>query len=320
MTLQQFKYVLAVEAHKNFGLAAQACHVAQPSLSQQIKKLEDDLGITLFNRSTTGGVQTTEAGKFAIEKIREILTAVQSLEDECQVFNKVVRGTLRVGIIPTIGPYLVPYFLEDLRKTYPELQVEIIEEKTEHLIRELSHGRIDTAILSTPKKTPGDFMERTLYYEPFMIYASHGHVLLQNNEVPMHQLSNFSVTLLDETHCMRDQVSEACGLNEVNKNASVKLATGSLQTLISIVDNSDSYTLIPKLAESVLHFEHPRSGLREIKTTPYRKVSLLYHPNFGRKSLIDSFYGVLKASLPETVSQKNPKGAVMDVSKDYFPS
>jgi LysR family hydrogen peroxide-inducible transcriptional activator len=261
----------------------------------------------------------TEAGQVAITKMRQILSSVQALDDECKAFNKVVRGSLKIGIIPTIGPYLIPYFLENLNKSYPELHIQLIEEKTEYLMRELSFGRIDAAILATPKKTPGDFVERPLYYEPFVLYASQGHELLSQHDVPASKLSQFSVTLLDETHCMRDQVSEACGLAAAKARGAIQLATGSLQTLISIVDKSHSYTLIPKLAENVLHFDHPRSGLREIKAvTPYRKVSLLLHPSFSRKSLIDAFYSVLQSSLPDGVSQKSPRSGVMDVAKSLF--
>jgi len=321
MTLQQLKYVLAVEQHLSFNLAAEACHVAQPSLSAQIKKLEDELGVSIFDRSTSSGVRVTEVGRSILEHARLILSQVQKLEDESSVFNNEVRGTLRVGIIPTVSPYLVPHFLQRVRRDYPSLQLELSEDKTETLVNELHHGRIDAAILSTPKKSPENLIEKLLYYEPFSVYACVGHPLLEKKEIKLSQVSNYAVTLLDETHCLRDQVISACG-NQVKESTqeSIRLKNGGLQTLVSIVDRNNSFTLLPKLAENVLHLEHPRTGLREIVApTPFRKISLLYHASFGRKTLIDALAKAIQNSLPDSVStQKTPKGLVVDPLADHF--
>lgn len=321
MTLQQLKYILALEKHLSFNAAADACAVAQPSLSAQVKKLEEELGVVLFDRSTSSGVKITEVGKAILDRAKIILAEVQKLEDECHLFNKEIKGVLRIGMIPTVSSFLVPYFLKQLKKDYPFLQVEISEDKTENLIHELHHGRIDAAILSTPKTAPENLIEKLLYYEPFIVYASQGHPLLNAKEVKYSSLADYAVTLLDETHCLRDQVVSACGTNfkEIKDNQ-VWLKNGSLQTLVSLVDKNNSFTLIPKLAENILHFEHRRTGFREITSpTPFRKISLLYHSSYGRKILLDAFQKSVQSSLPETVSiQKNPKSVVLDPSLDHF--
>ncbi|MFZ3229812.1 MAG: LysR substrate-binding domain-containing protein [Pseudobdellovibrio sp.] len=321
MTLQQLKYILAIEQHLSFNLAADFCHVAQPSLSAQVKKLEDELGITLFDRSTSSGVRVTSIGRSILAHARSVLSEAQKLEDECSFFNKEVSGTLRIGIIPTISPYLVPHFINTVYKDYPQLELEISEDKTENLIHELHHGRIDAAILSTPKKAPENLIEKLLYYEPFTVYASQGHPLLEKKEIRLSSISDYAVTLLDETHCLRDQVVSACGLNIKESNqGQIRLKNGGLQTLVSIVDRNNSFTLIPKLAESVLHFEHRKTGTREIiAPTPFRKISLLFHSSYGRKSLIDALQKTIQSSLPESVStQKNPKGLIVDPSLNHF--
>lgn len=323
MTIQQLKYILAVEHHLSFNQAADECHVAQPSLSAQVKKLEEELGVVLFDRSTSAGVRVTDVGKAVLQRARAVLSEVQKLEDECRLFNKEVRGVLRVGMIPTIGPYLLPHFLGTLNKSYPQLQLELSEDKTERLMEELHHGRIDVAILSTPQKAPENLIEKLLYYEPFVIYASPGHPLLESKEVKLAQLAKHSVTLLDETHCMRDQVVSACRTSKsADDSSSIWLKNGGLQTLVSIVERNHSYTLIPQMSESVLHFENKKNGLRPIVAPkPFRKISLLYHSSFGRKTLIEALHKIIQASLPETVStQQSPKGLVVDPSLEHFKS
>lgn len=320
MTLQQLKYILAVEQHLSFNLAADSCHVAQPSLSAQVKKLEDELNIIIFDRSTSSGVRVTEVGRSILAHARTILSEVQKLEDESSLFNKEVRGTLRVGIIPTVSPYLVPHFLGRVSKDHPNLDLELSEDKTENLINELHHGRIDAAILSTPKKTPENLIEKLLYYEPFAIYASPKHPLLDKKEIKLSSISDYAVTLLDETHCMRDQVISACGSKMIESNTgSIRLKNGSLQTLVSIVDRNDSFTLIPKLAEEILHLEHRKSIREIVAPTPFRKISLLYHSSYGRKTLVDALQKSIQTSLPDSVStQKFPKGLVVDPLLDHF--
>jgi LysR family transcriptional regulator, hydrogen peroxide-inducible genes activator len=258
MTLAQLEYALAVQEHLNFQRAAEACHIAQPSLSAQIKKLEEHLGITLFQRSANSGVMVTDMGRQALEQARLVIDEAKKLQDLCANFKDEVSGILRVGVIPTVGPFLLPLFLEKLKKSHPGMQLEILEKPTKDLMEELHYGRLDVAILSPPAKAPAHLIEKLLCYEPFLVYGAKGHPILQEKNIKLSTLSEYAVTLLDETHCMRDQVVSACSRG--NKNVSeLQLKQGSLQTLISLVESQQSFTLIPQLAEPVLHLKYRRS-------------------------------------------------------------
>lgn len=319
MTLTQLEYALAVEQHLNFQRAADACFVSQPSLSAQIKKLEETLGITLFQRSTNSGVVVTDAGQAALNQARSILADAQRLKDLCSQFNNETSGTLKLGIIPTVSPYLIPLFLNSLKKNHPDLHIELTEDSTKNLMTELSFGRIDAAILSPPNKAPAHLIEKLLYYESFVVYGHKKHPLFLQSEIKLSTLSDYAVTLLDETHCMRDQVVSACSSLQLDVSP-ITLKQGSLQTLIALVESQNSFTLIPKLAEDVLQLKYRKEALRTIVApTPYRKVSLIYNKNLVRKKLVDALHTVIQKSLPDSVSTKmTAKGMVIEPSKQYF--
>ena len=164
MTLTQLEYILAVDVFRSFVQAAEACHVAQPSLSAQIIKLEDELGVQIFERSRSG-VEVTDVGRALLEQARLALNEIKKIDNICLEFRNEMRGTLRVGFIPTVSPYLLPHFLPALTRTSPDLRIEIEEDKTEVLISKLSRGLLDVAVLSTPRSAPGNLAEKVLYYE-----------------------------------------------------------------------------------------------------------------------------------------------------------
>jgi LysR family transcriptional regulator, hydrogen peroxide-inducible genes activator len=321
MTLSQLEYALAVEEHLGFQRAAEACHIAQPSLSAQIKKLEENLGVTLFQRSANSGVMVTDIGREVLKQARLIIDESKKLKDLCENFQDEIRGTLRVGIIPTVGPFLLPLFLDKLKKSYPGLHLEILERPTKDLMEELHYGHLDVAILSPPAKAPAHLMEKLLYYEPFLVYGAKGHPILEEKNIRLPSLSEHAVTLLDETHCMRDQVVSACSLGYKNLS-DMQLKQGSLQTLISLVESQQGFTLIPQLAEPILHLKHRRDGIREIShQTPYRKLSLVYNMNSVRKKMVEALHKTIQASLPDTVAtKKQPSSVILDASKEHFRS
>jgi len=322
MTLQQFKYALAVQEEMSFVKAAEKCRVAQPSLSTQIKILESSFGVILFNRSANSKVTVTPQGKMILDRLRILLSDLQLLIDDAKSIDSQPVGILKVGLIPTICPYLMPYLLKFKNKLYPDLQLEIIEDTTDRLIDLLDQGKIDCGILSTPQKAPENLIEKFLYYEPFVLYASAEHPLLNKQNVDSNDLSKFEVSMLDETHCMRDQVLAACHMNKKNKamNSQSKLVTGSLQTLVSIVDETKSYSLIPQLAAESLHFKHPKSGLRKIvNPIPQRKVSLVYNKSYGRKTLINAVIDSIQKGLPDNVyTQPHKSAVILDPAKSRF--
>lgn len=303
MTLSQLRYVLSVARHLSFGRAAEECGVAQPSLSVQIKKLEDELGAAIFDRHQKG-VRLTEVGERIVKQAQTVFVEVDRLGEIASLHQSRVTGRLRLGIIPTIAPYLTPYFLGPLLKEYPDLEIHLFEETTENLIRELGDGRLDAAILSTPEKVSYDLVERVLYYEPFVVYGHPKHRFLKKTAITPSALQEESPVLLDETHCMRDQVEGICHAKN-RPPSQVQLEHGTLQTLITLVDRQDSYTLLPALAAVDLGSERRKRQVREFQAPkPHRKVSLIFNKSYVKRSLVEALERIILAHLPEAVETR----------------
>lgn len=311
MTLTQFEYALAVAKFLSFQKAAQACHVAQPSLSTQIKKLEDQLGIKLFQRSTNTGVTVTEVGLRAIEQMQVIMNEANNLEGICSDHHVQLSGVVRLGIVPTISPYLIPLFWSAFRKQHPKVKLELYEEPTKRLMEALRAGRVDITIMSPPKDGPDFVVEKLLYYEPFVVYAAADHPLLEEDAVKSPTLAKHDLITVDDAHCMRAQVLAACGKLDKPDDQGV-LRNGNIPALISLVDAEGHYTLLPKLAESLLSAEQRKRGVRPIMAkTPYRRVSIVFNRNQVRKRLIEALFQCIRScKLPDAISFAAPKGTV----------
>ena len=319
MTLTQLKYILAVSDHLSFVKAAEECHVAQPSLSMQIKKLEEELELTIFDRNSSG-VRITEPGELVLAQARVVLDeASRVFEVSTSLKPDKVKGTLKIGIIPTIGPYLTPYFLDSLGKEFPLLQIQFVEDKTESLVRLLEFGKLDVAILSTPERATFNLIERVLYYEPFLVFANEKHPLLKNQKVKIADLQIYTPALLDETHCLRDQVSEVCR-NPTRVTSQMKLVQGTLPMLLVIVDQGESYTLLPILAVQALSPRQQKHQVRPIvNPAPTRKVSMVYHKSYVKRSLIEILEKTILAHLPAGVERRlSSKFEVVNPGLEHF--
>jgi len=295
MTLTQLEYVVAVATHLSFSRAASECGVAQPTLSVQIQKLEKELGVYIFERSGSR-VRLTEAGQELAERARKILLEASQLRELAAFRKKDPRGTLRLGIIPTIAPFLIPYVLPAFSREYPGVQVEIVEDKTETLVKMLNDNLIDVALLSTPRKIRGNFYEKFLYNEPFVIYAARGHELLKKKSLALHTIESMQPVLLDETHCMRDQVESICGKGLGTDPLSLR--RGTLQTLLSIVEVQGGFTLVPWLMAQSLGPAQSRQVRAILSPAPCRKVSLLYHGTFVNRPTLEALHRVIRENLP----------------------
>ena len=299
MTLTQLQYILAVESHGSFVKAAAVCNVAQPSLSAQIIKLEKELGVQIFERSHVN-FRVTDVGREILNQARVILSEADRIENLCQVYKQEVRGTLRLGIIQTISPYLIPHFMSHIAERYPQLKLEIHENKTENLINDLVRGVLDAAILSTPKVAPTHLMEKVLYYEPFVVFAGQNHALLKKKKLSIKDLQEYSPTLLDDTHCMRDQVEQVCQKKTSTESFVLKSAT--LTTLIQVVSHQQGYTLLPSMALESFDEKLKKSQVvRFTEPVPTRKVSLVYLRSMTKRSLIDAVQTVITEHLPSGV-------------------
>ncbi|MFN7262513.1 MAG: LysR substrate-binding domain-containing protein [Pseudobdellovibrionaceae bacterium] len=319
MTLQQLRYILAIEETGSFSGAAELCNVAQPSLSVQVRKLEEELGVVLFDRSPQKGAIITEIGAQILAQAKEVFRQISALEDLAQFQTKKIQGPLRLGLIPTISPFLLKCFVKDLVKKYPELEVRISEAPTRELIHKLNHGSLDLAVLSAPNEAPQGLMERTLYFEPFFVFAAPDHFLLQKNQVKRSELVELSPSLLDETHCLRDQVEGLC-FGKSRAVSSVQFSQGALGSLISIVETQDSFTLLPSLALELLSPKQLRNQVRPIAAPPaYRKVSLMYHRHFAKPSLTQAVFEAITEHLPKGVStQVKNLESVIEPTIDRF--
>jgi LysR family transcriptional regulator, hydrogen peroxide-inducible genes activator len=306
MTLVQLEYALAIDRFKSFSQAAKSCHVAQPSLSAQVQKLEKELGVTIFDRSRNP-ISTTEVGREILSQARRILDEASRLPEIAHQTRNLVRGSFRLGVIPTIAPQLFPIFLGRFSKAYPEVKLAVEEDKTSHLIAALDRGEIDGAILSTPEEAPASLLEKVLYYEPFVVFAGKKSELLGRKRLAPSELPVSSAILLDETHCMRDQVEQICRAKPSASVSTIDFQSGSLQTLISIVQETENYTFLPLLTANSLSSSLRQSCVREIdKPTPMRKVSLVFHRAHLKRAVLDALAEVIIAALPQGLV-RNPR-------------
>lgn len=281
MNINDLKYLVAVADHRHFGRAANAACVSQPTLSGQIKKLEERLGVMIFERSTRG-VQVTSAGEQIIKKARHIMEDVQEIETIASAQNGVMSGPLTLGLIPTIAPYLLPHFLNRTLEAYPDLTLTVQEDFTDNLLDMLEDFKIDAAILATD--TPSDrFEEIPLYHEEFFLACRSGHPLSSKPHVDMETIAPADLLLLSEGHCLRDQTLELCKISERQDSGPVDLRAASLQTLVELVRAGRGYTLLPKLAAVPISARSDKLHLVQIKPAPSRHVRLVFRKSFSRK-------------------------------------
>lgn len=304
-SITQLEYIWAVYKHGHFAKAAAACNVTQPTLSMQVQKLEEDLGIIVFDRSKKP-ILLTDVGKKIIDQIQSVLfeaKKIESIISENQ--SEVVHGELVVGVIPTIAPYLLPRMLPVLEKNYPELKLKIMELQTGRIIEQLSNDEIDVGILATPLKL-NKIIEIPLYYEPFLVLCKKDHSLGKTKKVKYLNLSFDDVWLLEEGHCLRNQVLDICAMKQNKKTKrNFQFESGSLETLKKLVNSYGGYTLIPQLAAeeiganaTVIPFDRP---------IPSREIGLVYQRAHYKEGLIETLSEAILASIPKEISQIRQK-------------
>lgn len=301
MTIQQLEYVAALDLHRHFVKAANHCFVTQPTLTMQVQKLEEEIGISLFDRSKKP-LQPTEAGVAIISKIKSILLEINQLKDH--VFNEKesMNGSYSIGIIPTIAPYLLPLFLLDFIQTYPETTLIIKELQTHQIIDELKKGTLDIGILATPLLEP-TIKEIPLYYEPFLIYTSDNHPFDLSKPIQSDTLSTEKLLLLEEGHCFRSQALQLCkNTNQTENHLSFAFQSGSIEALKGLVKKGLGYTLIPELAvnpedNNYIHrFESPQ---------PSREISIVCHKGFAKELLLEKLAENIKMNIPTQFQTTN---------------
>jgi len=283
MTLVQLEYVIALDTLKHFAKAAAHCHITQPSLSMQVQKLEEELGVHIFVR--TNPVTTTETGQIVIEQGKKILAEARMMQQLIQQEKNIVAGTLKIGIIPTLAPYLLPQFLQALIKKYPQVRLSIHELTTENIVRQLKNGSLDAGIMATPLNI-AELKEAFLFNEEFVAYVSRKEKLFNKKYLLPGDINVHNMWLLEEGHCLRNQVMNLCALQ---RDASIEkhfdYAAGSIETLKHFVDKSGGITLLPELATYDMT-NAKKNMLRYFKSpAPVREISLVTLKHLQKQGL-----------------------------------
>ncbi|MEP6682298.1 MAG: LysR substrate-binding domain-containing protein [Parafilimonas sp.] len=302
MTLIQLEYVIALDALKHFAKAASNCHITQPSLSMQVQKLEEELGVQIFIR--TNPVTTTATGQIVIEQAKKILSEARMMQQLIQQEKNIVAGTLKIGIIPTLAPYLLPQFLQVFIKKYPQVRLSIHELTTENIVRELKNGSLDAGIMATPLNIP-ELKEMFLFNEEFVAYVSRKEKLFNKKYLLPGDIDVHNMWLLEEGHCLRNQVMNLCALQ---KDASIEkhfdYAAGSIETLKHFVDKNGGITLLPELATYDMT-NAKKNMLRYFKKpAPVREISLVTLKTFTKTRLISILKQIIIETLPLEMEQK----------------
>ncbi len=308
MTLVQLEYIVAVDTYRSFVVAADKCFITQPTLSMQIQKLEEFLNVKIFDRSKQP-VVPTEIGTQIIDQARTVLQENQKIKELINSQQHDITGELKIGIIPTVAPYLLPEVIAAMLEKYPGLKLLIWEYTTEDIIHHLKTGVIDCGILATPL-VDLNIIEIPLYYENFVSYISKNSKLYKKKAIDPDDLADENIWLLNEGHCMRSQVLSICRSTKNNRLQSLTYNTGSVETLIRMVDVNDGATLLPELAIKELNSKQ-LSKIRNFKSPePVREISLVTHKNFVKKRMLNALREEILTMIPKPMKQRKKKDII----------
>ena len=298
MNIRDLEYLIAVDEERHFHRAAERCFVSQPTLSGQLKKLEQELGVLLIERNNRQ-VSITEAGQAVLAHARTILTEVNAIKDVASYFHDPMVGDVRVGIIPTIAPYLLPIIMAKLNKAFPKLKIWLYEYQTHILLEKLQKSELDFLILALPIEKH-NFTELDLFREPFRLAVKKGHSLTKKKQINMGDIAQQELLLLEEGHCLRGHILDVCLLAEVKEQGQYHAT--SLETLRHMVGEGMGITLIPELAVPTkitktdevryIEFSDPK---------PNRRIGMLYRKNSYREETFNNISELIKSILPVSI-------------------
>lgn len=308
ISLTQLEYVLAIDNYRHFAKAADACLVTQPTMSMQLKKLEEELKTEIFDRSKYP-IIPTNAGTEIIKQARIILREAKKLEQIAKHYDDTYEGILQVGIIPTIAPYLLPYFLGDFIKKYKNIKLIIQELKTEEIIFKLNKDELDVGILATPLHN-SDLIEEPMFYEEIKVFANYKHPLLKKNQLDENDIARDDIWMLSQGNCFRNQVINICA-NTMQIKEQLSYESGSLETLKKMVEVEGGFTLLPELAVLELSAKKLNQIVAFKNPSPMREVSMVYARSVAKRKMIDVLKKQILKNLPEYLLDKK-RGAVVE--------
>ena len=305
ITLTQLEYIVAIDEYRHFATAAEKCFVTQPTLSMQIKKLEDELGVIIFDRSRQP-VVPTDLGAKLIEQARMTLSATQRIKEIIQEEQQEVEGTLKIGIIPTLAPYLLPVFIGPYIRKYPAVKVEVEELVSEEIIRRLKRDILDVGLFVTPYHDE-KIVERPVFYEEMLVYAHPDCELLKKKEVGHEDIVTSDIWMLGNGHCFN-----LCEMSaSQHKNLPFEFESNSLETLMRIVDVEGGFTLIPELALQYMSPEKKKQVRSIANTKPLREVSVIYSRHFTKQRLITLLCDEIKSVVPAHMLKRD-RGMIVE--------
>lgn len=294
MTLQQMEYIVALDKYRHFVLAAEACGVTQPTLSAMIQKLEEELDVKIFSRDRKN-ISPTRIGEKIIRQAKIALNETQRIKEVVADESTSMNGNVRIGILPTIAPYLIPDFIYHFRKAYPNVSLFIDEKENKSLIQDLKFGNLDIAI-TTPPEAHANILEIPVYVEKFVAYFSEDCCskvwqMIVNGNLPPEQM-----WILKEGHCIPNGGINLCEDKEIGNHI---YEAGSIDTLIKIVDRNGGYTIIPELHISTLS-EKQKGNIQVLNVNPpaQRTVSILIKDDFIRERMVNAVLDTMKAIIP----------------------
>ena len=298
MTLTQLEYVLAVNQFRHFGKAAESCFVTQPTLSMQLQKLEDELQLTIFDRSKSP-IAPTEEGKLVIGQAENIIKEQKRMFSLIDETKEELTGDFKLAVIPTLSPYLIPLFVQGFIKRYPKVNFQIQESKTEDIIEMLKKDEIDAGLLATPLHEK-NLVERVLYYEPFYLFVSNKHPFHKKTKIKEEELDINEIWLLNKGNCFRDQVLNICSKqNPADMNNPINFESGNFETLKNLVLKGFGYTILPHMAAKQLSAPHKKL-IRPFKSpVPTREVSLVFNKDCLKQRAIDALEEEVLGSVPD---------------------
>lgn len=307
MTLTQLEYVVALDTYRHFVLASEKCFITQPTLSMQIQKLEEELGVKIFDR-TKQPVIPTEIGEEIIAQARVVLREARLIKQTISEQQDSMVGELRIGIIPTLAPYLLPPLFKKMSEKYPDVQLVIKETITEDVIHELKNNRLDCGLVVTPLKDVS-IKEDILFYEELFVYLSKRNSLYNKKYVLANDIDPNQLWLLEEGHCFRSQVLNLCELRR-RGDFHFKYETGNIETLKRMVDKSDGITILPELA--VMEFSKSQMKLvKQLKEpSPAREVSLVTHRDHIKTKLLKTLKEEILTIVPKPMQKLRNKKVV----------
>jgi LysR family hydrogen peroxide-inducible transcriptional activator len=307
MTLIQLEYIVALDTHRHFVLASEKCFVTQPTLSMQIQKLEEELGVKIFDR-TKQPVIPTEIGTRIIAQARILLREAAVIPQLIAEQKDTMTGEIRIGIIPTLAPYLLPSLFKNIREKYPQVNLVVREIITEEVVQELKNNRLDCGLVVTPLKD-SSIKEDILFYEELFVYVSKKNALVDKKYVLPTEIDPNELWLLEEGHCFRSQILNLCELRK-HSELHFKYETGNIETLKRMVDKSDGITILPELA--IMEFSAAQMKLvkRLKEPSPAREVSLVTHRDHIKTKLIKTLKEEILMLVPKQMQKLNKKKVV----------